>query len=45
MLFRSMEVAGLSIAFNAKPKAQAAAKFSINDGNLLQVLTLMGITD
>lgn len=40
-----MEVAGLSIAFNAKPKVQAAAKFSINDGNLLQVLTLMGITD
>ncbi len=40
-----MEVAGLSIAFNAKPKVQAVAKFSINDGNLLQVLTLMGITD
>jgi phosphoserine phosphatase len=40
-----MEVAGMSIAFNAKPKVQAVAKFAINDGNLLQVLTLMGITE
>ncbi len=40
-----MAIAGLSIAFNAKPKVQAAAMFAINDGNLLQVLTLMGIAD
>jgi len=39
-----MEVAGLSIAFNAKPKVQAAAMFSITDGNLLQVLELMEIS-
>ena len=39
-----MAIAGLSIAFNAKPKVQAAAMHSINDGNLLQVLGLMGIT-
>ena len=40
-----MAIAGLSIAFNAKPKVQAAAMHSINDGNLLQVLGLMGITE
>ena len=40
-----MAIAGLSIAFNAKPKVQAAAMHSINDGNLLQVLGLLGITE
>lgn len=40
-----MAIAGLSIAFNAKPKVQASAMHSINDGNLLQVLGLMGITE
>ena len=38
-----MEIAGLSIAFNAKPVVQAAANFSINDGDLTGVLRLMGI--
>jgi len=38
-----MEIAGVSIAFNAKPVVQAAANFSINDGDLTGVLRLMGI--
>ena len=38
-----MEIAGLSIAFNAKPRVKAAAMFSIEDGDLLQVVRLMGI--
>ncbi len=40
-----MEIAGLSIAFNAKPKVQAAAMFTINDGDLLQVLRLMELSN
>jgi phosphoserine phosphatase len=39
-----MALSGLSIAFNAKPVVQAAAKAAINDGNLENVLFLMGIT-
>ncbi len=39
-----MALSGLSIAFNAKPLVQAAAKAAITDGNLENVLFLMGIT-
>jgi phosphoserine phosphatase len=39
-----MALSGLSIAFNAKPVVQAAAKAAITDGNLENVLFLMGIT-
>ena len=38
-----MEIAGLSIAFNAKPVVKAAATSSIEDGDLTKVLQLMGI--
>lgn len=38
-----MEIAGLSIAFNAKPVVVAAAQALISDGDLIGVLELMGI--
>jgi phosphoserine phosphatase len=38
-----MEIAGLSIAFNAKPIVVQAADVAITDGDLLGVLTFMGI--
>lgn len=38
-----MEVAGLSIAFNAKPIVVKAASASITDGDLFKVLEIMGI--
>ena len=38
-----MEIAGLSIAFNAKPVVVAAAQAAISDGDLTGVLELMGI--
>jgi phosphoserine phosphatase len=40
-----MALAGLSIAFNAKPIVQATASESIVDGDLVGVLHLMGFTD
>jgi phosphoserine phosphatase len=39
-----LEIAGLGIAFNAKPAVQAAADSSINSPYLDSVLYLMGIT-
>lgn len=39
-----MEIAGLSIAFNAKPIVVQAADVAITDGDLLGVLRFMGIT-
>lgn len=39
-----IEIAGLGIAFNAKPKVKAAADASINNPYLDSVLYLMGIT-
>ena len=39
-----IEIAGLGIAFNAKPKVKAAADASINTPYLDSVLYLMGIT-
>jgi phosphoserine phosphatase len=39
-----LEIAGLGIAFNAKPAVRAAAKSSINSPYLDSVLYLMGIT-
>ena len=36
-----MEIAGLSIAFNAKPIVQEAAKAKITSGDLYEVVTLM----
>ena len=39
-----MEIAGLSIAFNAKPIVVQAADVAITDGDLLGVLRIMGIT-
>ncbi len=39
-----MEIAGLSIAFNAKPIVQEKAKSSINSGDLYEVVRLMGIS-
>ena len=42
---RMMEVAGLSIAFNAKPIVLQAATAAISDGDLLGVLRIMGITE
>ena len=39
-----MEIAGLSVAFNAKPIVKAAATSSIDDGDLTGVLRLMGIS-
>ena len=38
-----MEIAGLSVAFNAKPIVKAAARSTIDDGDLTGVLRLMGI--
>eukprot|EP00741_Cyanophora_paradoxa_P008461 tig00001333_g8188.t1 len=40
-----LSVAGLGIAFNAKPKVQEAANFRINQRNMDSVLYLLGITD
>ena len=40
-----MEIAGLSIAFNAKPVVTAAADAAISDGDLTGVLRLMGISE
>jgi phosphoserine phosphatase len=40
-----MAISGLSIAFNAKPIVQKAAMAAISDGDLLGVLTHMGITE
>ena len=40
-----MEIAGLSIAFNAKPIVVKAARAAIVDGDLTGVLRLMGIPD
>lgn len=40
-----MEVAGLSIAFNAKPIVAAAASVAITDGDLTSVLRIMGISE
>ena len=40
-----MEVAGLSIAFNAKPIVVQAATAAITDGDLSGVLRFMGITE
>ncbi len=40
-----MEIAGMSIAFNAKPIVQEAAMFTISDGDLLQVLHFMRLSD
>ena len=40
-----MEIAGLSIAFNAKPVVVAAAHSAITDGDLTGVLRLMGISE
>ena len=39
-----LEIAGLGIAFNAKPAVRAAADSSINSPYLDSVLYLMGIT-
>jgi phosphoserine phosphatase len=39
-----LEIAGLGIAFNAKPAVQAAADSSITSPYLDSVLYLMGIT-
>jgi phosphoserine phosphatase len=39
-----LEIAGLGIAFNAKPAVRAAANISINSPYLDSVLYLMGIT-
>ena len=39
-----LEIAGLGIAFNAKPAVRAAANSSINSPYLDSVLYLMGIT-
>ena len=39
-----MEIAGLSIAFNAKPIVQEKAKSSINNGDLSEVIRLMGMS-
>jgi phosphoserine phosphatase len=39
-----MAISGLSIAFNAKPMVQEAAKAAINNGDLTGILFLMGIT-
>ena len=38
-----MAVAGLSVAFNAKPVVQAAAKRVIEDGNLLHILEFLNL--
>lgn len=38
-----MAIAGTSIAFNAKPIVQAAAQYSINDGDLLKVAELVAL--
>ena len=40
-----MEIAGLSIAFNAKPVVAATADAAISDGDLTGVLRLMGIAE
>ena len=39
-----MEIAGLSIAFNAKPIVQEKAKASINNGDLSEVIRFMGMS-
>lgn len=39
-----MEVAGFGVAFNAKPKVQAAAPSKLNSKSLLDVLYLLGYT-
>jgi phosphoserine phosphatase len=39
-----MAISGLSIAFNAKPMVQEAAKTAIMDGDLTGILFLMGIS-
>jgi phosphoserine phosphatase len=39
-----MAISGLSIAFNAKPMVQQAAKAAITNGDLTGILFLMGIT-
>ena len=39
-----MAISGLSIAFNAKPMVQEAAKAAITNGDLTGILFLMGIT-
>ena len=39
-----MEISGLSVAFNAKPIVKAAALSAIDDGDLIGVLRLMGIS-
>jgi len=39
-----MEISGLSIAFNAKPIVQERAQKTINNGDLYEVVRLMGIS-
>lgn len=39
-----MSVAGLGIAFNAKPKVQKAAPVRLNSGSLLDVMYILGYT-
>lgn len=40
---RMMAVAGLSIAFNAKPRVRAAADLAIDSCDLSQVLPVLGL--
>jgi phosphoserine phosphatase len=40
-----MGVAGLGVAFNAKPKVQIEAPAKLNSGSLLDVLYLLGLTE
>ena len=39
-----MDAAGLGVAFNAKPKVQAAAPTKLNTDSLLDVMFLLGYT-